>query len=345
MQTLTLTTPDDFHLHVRDHEALPHTVAATARCFARALVMPNLTPPVTRLEHALAYRERILAACPPGTAFTPLMSLYLTDQTPVDEVDRAVDSQLVHAIKLYPSGATTHSDAGVTHLDRVMPVLERMAIRQLPLLIHGEVTDPDVDIFDREAVFIDKVLTPLRQRLPELPLVLEHITTRQAVEFIREQTGRVAATLTAHHLQFNRNAMLVGGVRPHYYCLPVLKRKEHQQALLQAATSGDPHFFLGTDSAPHAQSAKESACGCAGAYTAPTALERYAQIFDEQGALNKLEGFASHFGADFYRLPHSTSQVTLVRSPWTVPASLPYPGGAIIPLGAGSTLTWKLAHD
>ena len=343
MTSLTLTRPDDWHLHLRDDEALAAVVGATARQMGRAIIMPNLTPPVTTTEQALAYRERILAALPAGSAFEPLMTLYLTDRTPAEEIERAHASGLVHAVKLYPAGATTNSDSGVTDLAHCDAAIAAMARLGLPLLVHGEVTDAEIDIFDREAVFIERVMKPLLERHPTLRVVFEHITTADAAEFVTSAPANVAATITAHHLLYNRNHMLVGGIRPHYYCLPILKRERHRQALLAAATSGSPKFFLGTDSAPHAQGDKESACGCAGAYTAPAAIELYAEAFEAAGALARLEGFASHFGPDFYGLPRNADTVTLVREPWQLPASLPYAAGQrIVPLRAGETLAWKL---
>lgn len=348
MNTLTLTRPDDWHVHLRDGPALADTVAATARQFARAIVMPNLKPPVTTVAQAAEYRERILAAlakAEPGLVFEPLMTLYLTDQTPADEILRARDSGFVHALKLYPAGATTNSDSGVTALHRIMPVLEAMADAGLPLLVHGEVTDSDIDIFDREKVFIERELQPLLQRLPELHVVFEHITTADAADFVREAPANVAATLTVHHLLYNRNHLLAGGVRPHFYCLPILKRSRHQQALLAAATSGNPKFFLGTDSAPHTRHSKESACGCAGIFSAPVAMQLYAEAFEQVGALDKLEGFASHFGADFYGLPRNTDTLTLQRRDTPVPDTLPLGPDTLIPLRAGETVHWQIVHD
>jgi dihydroorotase len=343
--SLTLTRPDDWHLHLRDDEALAAVVGASARQMGRAIIMPNLRPPVTTTEQALAYRQRILAALPEGSPFEPLMTLYLTDNTPAEEIERAHASGLVHAVKLYPAGATTNSDSGVTDLSHCDGAVAAMACLGIPLLVHGEVTSADIDIFDREAVFIERVMKPLLERHPDLKVVFEHITTADAAEFVAAAPANVAATITVHHLLFNRNHMLVGGIRPHYYCLPILKRERHRQALLAAATSGSPKFFLGTDSAPHAQGDKESACGCAGAYTAPAAIELYATAFEQAGALDRLEGFASHFGADFYGLPRNADSVTLVREPWQLPESLPYAGGQrIVPLMAGETLEWKLAE-
>ncbi|MCE8024614.1 MULTISPECIES: dihydroorotase [Halomonadaceae] len=343
MTAITLTRPDDWHLHLRDGEALAAVVPATARQMGRAIIMPNLKPPVTTTEQAQGYRERILAARPTGSTFEPLMTLYLTDNTPAEEIERAVASGLVHAVKLYPAGATTNSDSGVTDLAHCDAAIGAMARLGLPLLVHGEVTDAEIDIFDREAVFIERVMKPLLERHPDLNVVFEHITTADAAEFVAQAPANVGATITAHHLLFNRNHMLVGGIRPHYYCLPILKRERHREALLAAATSGSGKFFLGTDSAPHAQGDKESACGCAGAYTAPAAIELYAAAFEQAGALDRLEGFASHFGPDFYGLPRNADTITLVREEWTLPDSLPYANGQrIVPLKAGETLMWKL---
>nr|WP_221187677.1 dihydroorotase [Halomonas stenophila] len=338
-----MTRPDDWHLHLRDGEVLPAVVPASARQMGRAIIMPNLKPPVTTTEQALAYRERILAAVPAGHDFEPLMTLYLTDRTSAEEVERAHASGLVQAVKLYPAGATTNSDSGVTDLANCDAAIAAMARLGMPLLVHGEVTDAEIDIFDREAVFIERVMKPLLDRHPSLKVVFEHITTAEAAAFVTASPANVAATITAHHLLFNRNRMLVGGIRPHYYCLPILKRERHRQALVEAAASGNGKFFLGTDSAPHAQGDKESACGCAGAYTAPAALELYATAFEQAGALEQLEGFASHHGPAFYGLPRNTGTVTLVREPWTLPETLPYAAGqAIVPLQAGETLDWKL---
>ncbi len=339
--TLTITRPDDWHVHLRDGAVLADVVPHTARQFARAIVMPNLKPPVTTTAMAAAYRERILAAVPPGLAFEPLMVLYLTDNTSADEIKRAVDSGIVHGVKLYPAGATTNSDAGVTDLKRCMGALEAMQALGLPLLIHGEVTDADVDLFDREAVFIDKILQPLRRQLPALRVVFEHITTRDAADYVRDADGDIAATITAHHLLYNRNAIFKGGIRPHYYCLPVLKRETHRQALVAAATSGNPRFFLGTDSAPHPKGLKEHACGCAGCYTALHAMELYAQAFEQAGALDKLEGFASFHGPDFYRLPRNSDRLTLRRESWDIPAELKMGDTTLVPLDAGLSLPWK----
>ena len=340
MNQLTLTRPDDWHLHFRDGDILRDVVPHTARQFARAIVMPNLKPPVTTTEMAGAYRQRILAALPEGTNFEPLMVLYLTDNTAPDEIRRAVASGFVHGVKLYPAGATTNSDAGVTDIRRCMAALEAMQEQGLPLLIHGEVTDGDIDVFDREAVFIDRILQPLRRDLPGLKVVFEHITTREAAHYVRDAEGSIAATITAHHLLYNRNAIFKGGIRPHYYCLPILKRETHRLSLIEAATSGNPRFFLGTDSAPHPKGLKEHACGCAGCYTALHAMELYAQVFDDAGALDKLEAFASFYGPDFYGLPRNTGTITLRRESWTVPGELPMGGTSVVPLDAGTSLRW-----
>lgn len=343
MDTLTLTRPDDWHLHVRDGAALRAVVPHSARQFARAIIMPNLRPPVTTTEQALAYRRRILEAVPPGLDFQPLMTLYLTDQTSPAEISRARASGHIVAGKLYPAGATTNSDAGVTDIRKIAPVLEAMQAQGLLLLVHGEVTDPAVDIFDREAVFIERVLIPLIQDFPALKIVMEHITTQDAADFVRDAPATVAATLTAHHLLYNRNALFQGGIRPHYYCLPILKRERHRQALIQAATSDNPKFFLGTDSAPHPRSGKETACGCAGCYTAHAALELYAEVFATAGALDRLEAFASFHGPDFYGLPRNSGTLTLRRQPTPVPESFPFGAEDLIPLRAGETLNWRLA--
>lgn len=340
---LTLIRPDDWHLHLRDGEPLAAVLPHTARQFGRAIVMPNLKPPVTTVELAAAYRERILAALPAGMAFEPLMTLYLTDNTQPAEVAKAAASGFVKAVKLYPAGATTNSDAGLTAIEKAYDVLAEMERVSLPLLVHGEVTDPAVDLFDREKVFIDTVLLPLTQRFPKLKVVMEHITTKDAAEFVASSAANVAATITAHHLLYNRNAIFQGGVRPHWYCLPVLKRETHREALVAAAVSGNPKFFLGTDSAPHAKGAKEAACGCAGCYTAYAAIELYAEAFEQAGALDKLEGFASCHGPDWYGLPRNTETITLVKETWTVPASYPYIStDDIVPLRAGESLSWKM---
>lgn len=340
-QTLTLTRPDDWHLHLRDGAALAAVLPDTARQFARAIIMPNLKPPVTTVEQARAYRARILAALPAGMKFEPLMTLYLTDNTPPEEIVAARTSGFVHAVKLYPAGATTNSDAGVTDIRRCAATLAAMEREGVPLLVHGEVTDGDIDIFDREAVFIDRVMTPLRRDFPALKVVFEHITTQDAADYVREAEGPVGATITAHHLLYNRNAIFTGGIRPHYYCLPVLKRELHREALVKAATSGSPRFFLGTDSAPHARGLKEHACGCAGCYTALHAMELYAEAFDNAGALDQLEAFASFNGPAFYGLPRNSGTLTLVREDWELPAELPYGDTTLVPLRGGETLRWK----
>lgn len=342
-RTLTLIKPDDWHLHLRDGALLGGVLADTARQFARAIVMPNLKPPVTTVAAAQAYRERILAALPPGSRFEPLMTLYLTESTTAQEIERARASAFVHAVKLYPAGATTHSDAGVRELRRCDAVLAALAECGMPLLVHAEVTDPQVDIFDRERVFLEQVLTPALERHPRLRVVVEHITTAEAAAFVSRGEDRVAATLTAHHLLYNRNAIFQGGIRPHYYCLPVLKRESHRQALLAAATSGSPRFFLGTDSAPHPRHLKEHACGCAGIYTAYSALELYAEAFAAADALPRLEGFASRAGPAFYRLPLNQGSVRLVEQAVEVPQALERGDTTLVPLRAGERLTWRLA--
>ncbi len=342
IQELTITRPDDWHLHLRDGDALKTVLPHTAAQFARAIVMPNLKPPVTTTEQAAAYRQRIMAALPEGMQFEPLMTLYLTDNTPPDEIRRAKDSGFVHAVKLYPAGATTNSDAGVTDLRKCYKTLEVMQEVGMPFLVHGEVTSPEIDLFDREAVFIDTVMKPLRADMPELRVVFEHITTADAAAYVAEAEGPIAATITAHHLLYNRNEIFKGGIRPHYYCLPVLKRETHRQALVKAATSGSSRFFLGTDSAPHAKGLKEHACGCAGCYTAMHAMELYAQAFDQVGALDKLEGFASFHGPDFYRLPRNAGRLQLKRETWTIPNELTYLDGSLVPLNAGEAMQWKV---
>ena len=339
--TLTLIRPDDWHVHLRDGAALATVVPDTARQFARAIVMPNLKPPVTTAAQAVAYADRIRAAVPAGIDFEPLMTLYLTDRLPPDEIVRARDAGVV-AVKLYPAGATTNSDAGVTDLRHTRPTLEAMQRLGLPLLVHGEVTDPAIDLFDREAVFIDTQLIPLRRDFPELKIVFEHITTREAAQYVAEAGAHTAATITAHHLLYNRNAIFTGGVRPHYYCLPVLKREVHRLALVAAATSGSDRFFLGTDSAPHPAHLKEHATGCAGCYTALSAIELYAEAFEAAGALERLEGFASWHGPDFYGLPRNTARITLRRETWTLPESLPFGEAQLKPLRGGETLSWRL---
>ncbi|MFN5446737.1 MAG: dihydroorotase [bacterium] len=339
--SITLARPDDWHLHLRDGAVLKDVLPHTAQQFARAIVMPNLKPPVTTVALAKAYRERILAALPDKVQFEPLMTLYLTDNTSPDEIKRAADSGFIHGVKLYPAGATTNSDAGVTNLAHCMSTLEAMQELGLPLLLHGEVTHNDIDVFDRESVFIETILIPLRKKLPSLKIVFEHITTSQAVDYVRDAEGPIAATITAHHLLYNRNAIFKGGIRPHYYCLPVLKRESHRQALLRAASSGNPKFFLGTDSAPHAKDLKEHACGCAGCYTALHAMELYAQAFEEIGALDKLEGFASFYGPDFYQLPRNQTTVKMERTSWHIPDELHVAGSKVVPLDAGQVLHWK----
>ncbi|MDP2368399.1 dihydroorotase [Rhodoferax sp.] len=338
--TLTLTRPDDWHLHVRDGDALKTVVPHTAAQFGRAIIMPNLRPPVTTTGQALAYRDRILAAVPQGLRFEPLMTLYLTDNLAPDEIRRAKEAGVV-AVKLYPAGATTNSDAGVTDLRKVYKVLEAMQREGVLLLVHGEVTSPEIDLFDREAVFIDTQLIPLRRDFPELKIVFEHITTREAAQYVQQADRFTAATVTAHHLLYNRNALFTGGIRPHYYCLPVLKRESHRLALVQAATSGSPKFFLGTDSAPHPAHLKEHATGCAGCYTAHAAIEMYAEAFDAAGALDKLEGFASFHGADFYGLPRNQDHITLRRESWTPPESFAFGEAQLKPLRSGETLPWR----
>ena len=345
MNELTLTRPDDWHLHLRDGAVLGPLVSHTARQFGRAIVMPNLKPPVTTTEAALAYRQRILSALPAGLKFEPLMTLYLTDQLHPDEVRLAYNSGLVRAIKYYPAGATTNSESGVTQIEKTYPVLEILQELGMPLLMHGEVTDDHVDIFEREKVFIDQILTPLLTRFPRLKVVMEHITTRDAAAFVRDAGDRVAATITPQHLLYNRNHLLVGGIRPHLYCLPILKRNIHQDALIEVATSGHPRFFLGTDSAPHTQADKEAACGCAGCYSAHAALELYAEAFDQAGALPRLEAFASFHGPDFYDLPRNTDQVTLYRESWQVPASYSLGNSLLVPLRANEQIHWRLRQQ
>jgi dihydroorotase len=339
---LTLRRPDDWHLHLRDGAALAAVVADSARRFGRAIVMPNLKPAVRTTAQALGYRERILAALPEDSDFEPLMTLYLTDDTPPEEISRARLSGKVFAVKLYPAGATTHSAEGVTRLSRCFHTLEKMEEVGLPLLVHGESTDPAIDVFDREQVFIEEVLGPAVERFPRLKVVLEHITTREAAQYVEVTGPNVAATVTAHHLLLNRNALFLGGIRPHHYCLPVLKRESHREALVEAATSGNPKFFLGTDSAPHARGTKEAACGCAGIYTAHAAIELYAAAFEEAGALDKLEGFASVYGAQFYGLPLNRGKITLERAEWRVPERLAFGAEELVPLRAGETIPWKL---
>src|SRR3954447_10773021 len=343
MDRITLKRPDDFHVHLRDGPAMASVLADTARQFARAIVMPNLKPPVTTTALALHYRDRILGELTDGADFEPLMTLYLTDDTPPEEIARAKLSGKVHGVKLYPAGATTHSDAGVTRISRCFHTLERMEEVGMPLLVHGESTDPAIDVFEREQAFIEETLGPTLERFPQLKVVLEHITTREAAQFVEVTGANVAATITAHHLLMNRNALFMGGIRPHHYCLPVLKREEHRDALVEAATSGNPKFFLGTDSAPHARHTKETSLGCAGIYTAHAAIELYATAFEEAGALERLEGFASLHGAGFYGLPVNEGTITLVREEWTVPKELPFGTDKLVPLRAGETVAWKLA--
>jgi dihydroorotase len=342
LATLTITRPDDFHLHLRDGPQLRAVLPDSARRFARAIVMPNLRPPVVTTDMALAYQSRILAALPQGLHFTPLMTLYLTDNTPPAEILHGSKSCAIHAVKYYPAGATTNSDAGVTNISNCYRTLSTMEEIGLPLLVHGEVTDSDVDVFDKEKFFLDRVLIPITQRFPKLRVVFEHITTREAVEFVRDASDNVAATITAHHLLLNRNALFGGGISPHHYCLPILKRESHREKLVEAATSGNPKFFLGTDSAPHSRSVKETACGCAGIYTSHAAIEFYAEVFEQAGALDMLEGFASFNGAAFYGLPRNEDSITLMKEKWDVPAQLEFAGDVLIPLRAGKSVTWKL---
>ncbi|MBA3696798.1 MAG: dihydroorotase [Methylotenera sp.] len=345
LQTLTITRPDDWHLHLRDDAALKAVLPDTARQFARAIVMPNLRPPVTTTELALAYRQRILQALPANMNFEPLMTLYLTDNTSAEEIAKAKASGLIHGVKLYPAGATTNSDSGVTNLGHCVKALEAMEKLGVPLLTHAEVTDSDIDVFDRERVFIERNMIPLIEKFPSLKIVFEHITTKDAADFVTEAPSNVAATITAHHLLLNRNDMFKGGIQPHHYCLPILKREEHRVALVKAAVSGNAKFFLGTDSAPHAKHTKEAACGCAGMYTAHTAMELYAEAFDKENALDKLEGFASFYGADFYGLLRNTKKVTLMKESWLVPEYLPYINDdALVPLRAGQKLSWKFQN-
>lgn len=339
---LTLIRPDDWHLHLRDGDALKAVLPDTARQFARAIIMPNLRPPVTTTVQAQAYRERILQALPAGMRFEPLMTLYLTDNTAAEEIAAAKASGIVHGVKLYPAGATTNSDSGVTDIAKCGKTLEAMEKQGLPLLVHAEVTDSDIDVFDREKVFIDRHMQPLIKNFPALKVVFEHITTRDAAEFVAAAPGNVGATITAHHLLMNRNAMFSGGMRPHHYCLPVLKREEHRQALVKAAVSGSPKFFLGTDSAPHPKSAKEAACGCAGMYTAHAAIELYAEAFEAAEALDKLEAFASFHGADFYGLPRNQERITLNKQPWTVPEEQSMGKEVLVPLRAGQSIAWRM---
>jgi dihydroorotase len=343
MNTLTITRPDDWHLHLRDGDALKSVLPDTARQFARAIVMPNLRPPVTSTAMALAYRDRILQALPAGMRFEPLMTLFLADNTQAQEIAAAKASGMVHGVKLYPAGATTNSDSGVTNIAKCSKALEAMEKLGMPLLVHAEVTESNVDVFDRESVFIERHMAPLIKRFPALRVVFEHITTRDAAEFVAVAPANVGATITAHHLLMNRNAMFTGGMRPHHYCLPVLKREEHRQTLVIAAISGNPKFFLGTDSAPHPKSAKEAACGCAGIYTAHAAIELYAEVFEQADALDKLEAFASFYGADFYGLPRNQEKITLIKQSWKVPKQLSLGAEVLVPLRAGQLITWRLS--
>jgi dihydroorotase len=343
MQTLTITRPDDWHIHLRSGSALKNTVHDVANQFSRAIVMPNLVPPVTNAELADQYRQQIQKHIPDGADFTPLMTLYLTDSTTAEDIEQAMQTDYIKACKLYPAGATTNSDSGLSQIENAYPVFEAMQKLGMPLLIHGEVTDSDIDIFDREKVFIDRTLRPLVKKFPSLKIVLEHITTSDAVDFVQSCGENMAATITAHHLLNNRNDMLVGGIRPHLYCLPILKRQQHQQALLKAATSGSTKFFLGTDSAPHVKANKETACGCAGCYTAYAAIELYAEVFNSMNALNKLEGFASFHGPDFYGLPRNETNITLVKQSWQMPDQLGLGDDTVIPYRAGELMSWKLS--
>jgi len=343
-ESITLARPDDWHAHFRDGPAMASVVGATARQFARAIVMPNLKPPVVDVRMAKGYRERIRAALPKGAKFEPLMTLYLTDNTPADEIAKAKASGIVKAVKYYPAGATTNSASGVTDIRKCDAVLEAMQAAGMPLLVHGEVTDPEVDVFDREVVFLDRTLAPLVKRFPRLKVVVEHITTHEAAAFVERASENVAATITAHHLLMNRNALFSGGMRPHHYCLPVLKREPHRRALVKAAISGSPKYFLGTDTAPHARGAKECACGAAGIYTAHAALELYAEAFEAADALGRLEAFASHHGADFYGLPRNSGHVTLEKVEWEVPREYPFGDASVVPLRAGQKLGWRLAR-
>jgi dihydroorotase len=342
MTSISLIRPDDWHIHLRDGDALQNTVDTASLNMGRAIIMPNLVPPVMNTTQALEYRERILEALPAGRQFEPLMVLYLTDNTSAEDIREAAASPYVHACKLYPAGATTNSDSGVTDLANIYAALDVMTEVGMPLLVHGEETDHLIDVFDREKAFIDNKLIPLIKRYPNLKVIMEHITTKDAVDFVMSASDNVAATITVQHLMYNRNHMLVGGIKPHFYCLPILKRNIHQDALRAAATSGNKKFFLGTDSAPHAKDKKEAACGCAGCYTAFAAIELYAEVFEELDALDKLEGFSSQYGPDFYNLPRNTDTITLERAPWTIPATLPLGGDVIVPLKAGETLNWAV---
>lgn len=342
MEEISLTQPDDWHLHLRDGKQLRDVIDFTATQCRRAIVMPNLSPPVTNVALATAYRQRILAALSPSLPFEPLMTLYLTDNTSPQDIIDAAACDFVHAFKLYPAGATTNSEHGVTSIKNIYPVLEKMQELAVPLLVHGEVTDSHIDVFDREAIFIDRILHPICQTFPQLKIVFEHITTKQGVDFVKNASQNVAATITAHHLLLNRNALFQGGIQPHHYCLPILKRELHQIALLEAATSGSPKFFLGTDSAPHAKGKKENSCGCAGIFTAHAAIELYAEAFESVNALDKLEGFSSFFGADFYGMPRNTTQITLTKEPWTVPSSYPLGADTLIPFRAEQEINWQI---
>ena len=346
MEKLTLTKPDDMHLHLREGDVMRDVLVDSARQFARAIIMPNLKSPIVSTEQALAYRRDILESLPEdiqaGDGFEPLMTLFLTEKITADEITKASQSTFVHAVKYYPAGATTNSESGVTAIEKVYPVLEAMAEQNLPLLVHGEVTDADVDIFDREAIFIEKILSPLMDNIPELRIVFEHVTTKDAVDFVKQGSDKLVATITPQHLLLNRNALFASGFRPHHYCLPVLKAEEHRRAVVDAACSGNPKFFLGTDSAPHARAAKESACGCAGIYSAHNAIELYVEVFEGKGCLEKLEGFASHYGADFYGLPGNEGSITLEKNQWQIPDSLPFGESEIIPFRAGETCQWKI---
>lgn len=343
--TLTIIRPDDCHIHLRDGAALKQTVQDAAKQFNRAIIMPNLVPPVKNTAQASAYRERIMSELPTGASFTPLMTLYLTDNTSIEDIKTAKESGIIYAVKSYPAGATTNSDSGITSFERIYPTLECMAELGLPLLLHGEVTRPNIDVFDREKYFIDEQLTLLVNKFPTLKIVLEHITTKEATDFVSEASSHVAATITVQHLLYNRNHMLMGGIRPHYYCLPILKRNLHQEALIKAATSGNPKFFLGTDSAPHPQHKKEGTCGCAGCYTAYAAIELYAEAFEAANALDKLENFASCFGPQFYGLPVNTNTITLIKKPWTAPLQLPFGDDHVIPLRAGEIIHWQYLNE
>ncbi len=342
MTKLIITQPDDWHIHLRDGEFLKTTVLHAAERFGRVIVMPNLKPPVCTVAAAKKYRDAIIACMPPSQSFHPLMTLYLTDETRVETITEAKQSGFIFGCKLYPAGSTTHSDSGVTNIEKLAPVLEKMQEVDLPLLVHGEVTDVATDIFDREALFLDKILSRFVTSYPELRIVLEHITTQEAAQFVMEQSDKIAATITPHHLLMNRNDMLVGGIKPHHYCLPVLKRRQHQEALIKAATSANPKFFLGTDSAPHTKESKESGCGCAGIYSAHAGIELYCEAFDQANSLDKLEGFASFFGADFYKLPRNSNKIQLIKQDWEVPASYPYSTSQLIPFKAKSVVSWKL---